>query len=165
MPVRRITLAGRVLHYGRYGGGAENEALTPLYLGYPGLVRGYDLDSVINDCVAAGTSSCPLIDRIAGSRLLLANLELRFPLFGLFGGSRYYGPFPIEAGVFYDAGAAWSRGASPKLFGTDRTTITSVGATLRVNLFGYAVVEANYVKALDRPNKPTRWEFSFMPGF
>ena len=42
MPVRPYTFALRGLYYGRYGSGAEDQRLPTLYLGYPGLVRGYD---------------------------------------------------------------------------------------------------------------------------
>ena len=42
MPVRPFTFAFRGLFYGRYGTDAEDFRLPTLYLGYPGLVRGYD---------------------------------------------------------------------------------------------------------------------------
>jgi Tol biopolymer transport system component len=42
MPVRPYTFALRGLYYGRYGSGAEDQRLPTLYLGYPGLVRGFD---------------------------------------------------------------------------------------------------------------------------
>ena len=42
MPVRPFTFAFRGLYYGRYGSDAEDQRLPALYLGYPGLVRGYD---------------------------------------------------------------------------------------------------------------------------
>ena len=43
VPTRPLTIAGRILHVGRYGGDAENNILTPLFLGYPNLVRGYEI--------------------------------------------------------------------------------------------------------------------------
>ena len=42
MPVRPYTIALRGMYYGRLGDDAEDEMLPALYLGYPGLVRGYD---------------------------------------------------------------------------------------------------------------------------
>src|SRR5262249_48064722 len=43
MPVSFYTIAGRVMHYGRYGSGGNDPRLFPLFLGYPNLVRGYDV--------------------------------------------------------------------------------------------------------------------------
>ena len=52
MPVRPFTIALRGMHYGRYGRDSEDARLSPLYLGYPGLVRGYDVSSFdANECV------------------------------------------------------------------------------------------------------------------
>ncbi len=42
MPIRPYTIALRGMYYGRLGADGENEMLPTLYLGYPGLVRGYD---------------------------------------------------------------------------------------------------------------------------
>ena len=108
MPVRPFTFAFRVLHYGRYGSGAEDNRLTPLFIGYSDLVRGYDAGSFTNEELAAD-SSHNVFNRLFGSKIAVANFELRFPLFGaLHLGGGYYGILPLETGVFYDAGAAWS---------------------------------------------------------
>jgi hypothetical protein len=166
MPIRPFTLATRVLFYGRVGSGANDDRLSPIYLGYPGLVRGYDVNSFsAEECETTATSNCSIIDRIGGSRLLIANVELRFPLLGLFGGDSYFGPFPVEGAVFFDGGTAWSGGKPPKLLGAGHKSVSSVGAGLRVNVFGFAVVEIDYVKPFDRPVKGAHWQFSFMPGF
>jgi len=133
MPVRPWTLAGRLLHVGRYGRDAEDPRLGALFLGYPGLVRGYDNGSFDpNECPAATTpSGCPVFDRLLGSRLLLANAELRFPLFGVLGiGGGYYGAFPLEAAVFADAGVAWTESDRPTFFGGNRPGVSSAGFLL-----------------------------------
>ena len=57
----------------------------PLCPGAPGLVRGYDYNSFsAQDCTAASTgfTGCAELDRLLGSRLAVANLELRVPLIG-----------------------------------------------------------------------------------
>ena len=46
MPVSFYTIAARVMHYGRYGSGGEDPRLFPLFIGYPNLVRGYDVELV-----------------------------------------------------------------------------------------------------------------------
>jgi outer membrane protein assembly factor BamA len=164
MPVRPFTFALRGLYYGRYGRDAENDLLLPVFIGYPELVRGYGFGSFrSSECGLDG--SCPVLDRLSGSRMLVANAELRFPLWGAFGGSNFYGPLPIELGVFADAGAAWDKGRSLHLTGADRDLVRSVGATVRVNLFGFAIGEVDYVRPLDRPGRGWLWQFSLRPGY
>jgi len=165
MPVRKFTLAGRLLHYGRYGGGAEDYRLSPVFLGDPGLVRGYDSGS-FNASEADTNGYFPAFDRLSGSKVLIANAELRFPLFGAFGiGKGYYGILPVEAAAFYDAGVAWQSDHKAWFLGGDRKPVRSTGGALRVNLMGYAVAEVDYVKPLDRPLKSWYWEFNLTPGF
>jgi hypothetical protein len=166
MPVRPITLAGRVLHYGRYGRGADDPRLYPLFLGDAGFVRGYSSGSfTVSECGASTTGGCPGFERLIGSRLLVANVEARAPLFGLLGANNLYGPVPIEVGVFFDAGVAWDSASSPKLLGGTREIVKSVGATARLNLFGFAVLQADYAKALDRGGRKPTWQINLMTGF
>jgi hypothetical protein len=167
MPVSFYTIAGRILHYGRYGSGGEDERLFPLYIGYPSLVRGYDVNTLdASECVADATSDCPAFDRLVGSRVLVANLEFRFPLLRPFGASqRMYGPVPVEVALFADGGVAWSRGARPSLFGGDAEGVSSVGAALRVNMFGFAVGEFAFAHPLQRPEKGWVFQFNLSPGF
>lgn len=161
-----FTFATRVLHYGRYGQDAETTKLAALFVGYPGLVRGYDSNSFdSNEFVATSDSTfdSPVIDRLFGSKITVANFELRFPLFRVLGlGSGYYGPLPIETGVFYDLGAAWQRGSKVSFF---NDAVKSYGATARLNLLGYAVLEIDYVNPVDRPQKGWFWQFNLTAGF
>ena len=166
MPVRPFTIALRGMFYGRFGRDAENPLLTPVYLGYAELVRGYDYGSFrVEECGTAVNGTCPVFDKLFGSRMALANLELRFPLWGAFGGDNFYGPLPVELGVFTDAGAAWDRSGRLKLTGTDGKLVRSVGALVRANLLGFAVLEIDYVRPLDRPGRGWLWAFNLRPGF
>ena len=114
MPVRPYTIALRGMYYGRVGQDAEDGMLPALFLGYPGLVRGYDRYSFeAAECSDGTGSSCPAFDRLIGSRVAIANAELRFPIWGAFGGNQFYGPLPIEAAIFTDAGVAWGRASAP----------------------------------------------------
>jgi outer membrane protein assembly factor BamA len=164
MPIRRVTFAARVAHAGRYGPDAQNSVLFPLFLGYQTLVRGYDYNSFsASECPSTG-ATCPAFDRLFGSRLLLGNVEVRMPLLGVLGlGSGYYGALPIEAGVFADAGIAWNSDQATSL--NHRQAVTSAGAVMRMNLFGFAVAELDYVKPFQRPQKGWYWELSLAPGF
>jgi outer membrane protein assembly factor BamA len=166
MPVRPLTLAGRVLHYGRYGADGEDERLAPLFLGYPNLVRGYELGSFSSaECRPDAVSDCPAFDRLMGSRLVVANVELRFPLVGIFQGEFNYGPIPIEGFVFGDAGRTWTSSSEPASLAADRRWVRSAGAGVRVNTFGYAVLEFAAVRPFDRPDDGWRFVFNIVPGF
>ncbi|MGH7699460.1 MAG: BamA/TamA family outer membrane protein [Gemmatimonadales bacterium] len=170
MPVRPFTLAGRVLHVGRYGPNADDGRIFPLYLGYPSLVRGYDFGSFeVNECPSTARTifDCPVIAQLFGSKMLVGNVELRFPLFGLLGlGDGYYGILPVDAALFYDAGLAWTDTQGAQLFGDGpRRFVTSAGATLRMNLFGYAIGQLDYVRPLQRPERDWMLRLSLTPGF
>ena len=65
-----------------------SERLPRLFLGYSGLVRGYDPGSFEStECGIEPDGSCPAFDRLIGSKIALANAEMRVPLWSLFGGS------------------------------------------------------------------------------
>jgi Tol biopolymer transport system component len=179
MPVPFYTIATRVMHYGRYGAGGEDQRLFPLFVGYPNLVRGYDIGTFdAADCVATATSQCPAFDRLVGSRLLVANIELRFPLLRPFGASqKMYGPVPVEVAFFADGGLAWNNlsaaSLSPGVLGTTNAPhpfsihdgVASAGVTLRVNLFGYAVGEFDFSHPFQRPGRGFVFQFNLSPGF
>jgi len=80
MPIRPITLAGRVIHYARYGSGGNDPRITPLFIGYPNLVRGYDVNSFSASECGNNGATCPVFEQLVGSRIGVANLELRLPL-------------------------------------------------------------------------------------
>ena len=166
MPKRPFTVALRGMYYGRFGADAESPFLSPVFIGYPELVRGYDYGSFqASECGTTTNGTCPVFDRLIGSRMIVANAELRAPLWGAFGGDGYYGPLPIEIGVFADAGAAWEQGGSLRVTGADRNLVRSVGALLRVNLMGFAVGQLDYSRPLDRPGRGWIWQFSLRPGY
>jgi Tol biopolymer transport system component len=167
MPFRPLTLAFRGLYYGRHGQSAGDSRLPTLYLGYPGLVRGYESGSFrAEECGIQVDGSCPVFDRLVGSQVGILNAEVRFPLWGLFRPGRdFYGPLPIEMAVFGDAGRAWGptgttvRGEGPGEW------VSSAGIAMRVNLLGFAVGEINYVRPFNRPDRGWLWQFNLRPGF
>jgi hypothetical protein len=168
MPAPFYTLATRLIHYGRYGNDSTSTSLYPLYLGYPEFVRGYGVGSIrADECVAGPAGgTCEVYDRLLGSRLLVGNIELRFPLLRPFGvRSGMYGPVPIEVAFFADGGVAWTGSDRPSFFGGSREPISSTGASLRVSLFGYAVAQIDYAYPLQRPERGWVWAFNLIPGF
>jgi Tol biopolymer transport system component len=181
MPARPWTLAFRLLHTGRYGPDADDLALQPFYAGYDGLVRGYDYGSFnfAQECelnAAGDLVVCPTYDNLFGSKMLLANAEIRFPPLGVLGlGSGLFGYLPIEAYIFGDAGMAW--------YGEDQTLLTpnfddrpfwveggqskpvfSAGAGLRMNFFGFMIIGVHYVYPFTRV-RGGHLQFTFVPGF
>ncbi|MFH1834548.1 MAG: BamA/TamA family outer membrane protein, partial [bacterium] len=167
MPVSFYTIAGRILHYGRYGSDGEDPRLIPLFIGYPNLVRGYDIGSLsASECAADFSGRCPALDRLLGSRILVANLEFRFPLLRPFGLRRgMYGPVPIEAAAFADGGVAWTSGSKPTFLDGDRNPVTSAGFAFRVNVLGFALAQLAFVRPFERPDKGWVVQFSFAPAF
>jgi len=123
-----------------------SERLWPLFLGYENLVRGYDYGSFEYSEVDSSNPEAFDFNRLMGSRMLVANAELRFPVFGLLGlGKGYYGVWPLEFLAFYDIGTAWSKGEKPSVFGGEKKPVSSAGVGLRTNLFGVIVLGFDYV--------------------
>jgi outer membrane protein assembly factor BamA len=165
MPFGAWTIAGRFLHIGRYGRDAESLRLSPLFVGFPNLVRGYDIGSFdVDECPV--NANCALVDNLIGSRLVVTGVELRAPILGAFTGKLEYGPIPAELVGFFDAGVAWDEDSRPAGFGNGtRPWARSFGGGVRVNAFGYMIVELDAVRALDRPNDGWRFVFGVRPGF
>jgi Tol biopolymer transport system component len=164
--VRPLTLAGRALHFGRYGGGAMDSRLQDLFLGFPALVRGYDPTSyTVQDCPPASeTGECPAFDRLFGSRIGVANAELRLQLLGFLGVIPSRSFPPVELAPFFDAGVAWG-GPRRALRDARRNAVTSQGVSLRFNILGFAIGQLSYVRPNDRPRRDWMWQFSLLPGF
>ncbi|MBA3271250.1 MAG: PD40 domain-containing protein [Acidobacteria bacterium] len=167
MPFTPVTIAGRFLHVGRYGGDSESQMLSPLFVGFPSLVRGYDIGSFdFDDCQVDANGACSAVDQLIGSKLMVAGLEVRAPLVGLFTGNLEYGPIPAELIAFFDAGVAWDNDSRPSGFGNGtRPWARSFGAGVRVNALGYLIVELAAVRAIDRLDDSWRFVFGIRPGF
>ncbi len=163
MPLKPFTVAMRLLHYARYGKNAEDSRLSPLYLGYQSFIRGYEYNSFTPEEVARDPQKGPA--QLYGSKIVVGNLELRFPLFGLLGlGKGYYGILPIESALFLDSGLSWTKQEKPWFKNGNRKLVRSIGLALRFNL-GYFMGELDYVKPFDRPDNKWRFQFGFISGF
>jgi hypothetical protein len=175
LPVRPFTLAFRILHLGRYGKSAEDDRFYPLYLAYWDLVRGYESFTSTSDFDYG---------RLFGSKIIVGNVELRFPLLRLLGlGKGYFGAWPLEFFGFFDSGIAWANAPGywwggydaegnpdpslikPWFAGGDRKPIYSTGIGLRTNLFGMIVIGLNYVYPISNPLRGWHLQLSISPGF
>ena len=152
-----VTLAGRVTHFGRYGGGADDNRLNPLFVGYGQYIRGYSFGSFPDDNVEYSAFQ----DRLFGTSLGVATAELRVPLLGVPQLGLITFPFlPTELVLFADAGMAWGTytydsrtGGAGQTIGSrfsDQTPLFSAGVSGRINVLGALVVEPYYAFPLSR---------------
>jgi len=145
-----LGIAFRLYHSGRYGRNAETNVVYPLYIGYPWLVRGYEDISFYGQTGSGNNYDVFNVSNLAGSKILVSNLELRLPFSGprqlaLFR-SKY---FFTDLNLFFDAGLAWNNGDKIKLrwkpvYFNERIPVFSAGVSLRVNLLGAMIIEPYY---------------------
>jgi outer membrane protein assembly factor BamA len=110
---------------------------------------------------------------LLGSRVAVANAELRFPLVRHIElGFLPVDLPPLDGLVFYDAGLAWSRGQAvtlrrPAAYDVDaqRYPLRSYGFGLRLNLFNYAIVRWDYAVPVDQQTRRGVWTWSLWPSF
>jgi outer membrane protein assembly factor BamA len=161
MPVRPYSLAVRVLHSARYGPDGDDPRLMSNFLGSASLVRGHRID--LRYCPPDPARVCG--DELLGSRLVVSNVELRFPLWGLFSRQIDYGRIPADGFIFADGGIVWS-GSHPFGFtqGGRVNGISSIGAGIRLNAGGLPF-EVAAIRALDGPRPAWQSDFGFRIGF
>jgi hypothetical protein len=175
-----MVLASRFLFFGRFG---RDDNQFPMFLGNTELIRGYTAGSLRrNECATDSSTSlsltgCSALDQLIGSRVAVANLELRFPLISnLTLGVLPVRLPPIEGALFFDAGLAWDRRHSftdgtivwrrtGENADAVRQPLRSWGASIRGNLLGFIVLRADYAKPLDRPGTSAYWTLSIGPTF
>lgn len=170
--VKPVAFAYRAMHYARYGSDAESSKLSPLFVGYPTLVRGYDAYSFYRYQDIDSTSLS--IEQLIGTRMIISNFEIRLPFTGprrlTLISSRF---FYTELTGFLDGGIAWTRnsrlavlpeaGASPQV---KRIPVFSAGGSVRVNLFGMLVIEPFYAFPFQRKGLERGvFGINFAPGW
>jgi WD40 repeat protein len=168
---RPVTFAIRGIHYGRYGRDSENPLIQPLYVGQPDLVRGYEFGSInLDECARnnPNPNTCPVFDRLFGSKIAVANAEVRIPLFGTKEFGIFSGFIPTEVAPFVDAGLAWNQGDHPKVkFQTntnERVPVVSAGVSFRL-LLSYIPLEFYWAKPFQRPDRGLVFGFNIIPGW
>ncbi|MFO7932514.1 MAG: hypothetical protein R6U78_00395 [Bacteroidales bacterium] len=146
--VKPFSLAFRIYHYGRYGKGSDSDVVSPIYMGYPWLIRGYEnLSFYSTNTVQSGSIN---VSNLSGSRILVGNAELRLPVSGperlALIGSKW---FLVDLNLFFDGGVAWTRENVPELKWQassfeDRIPVFSTGASIRINMLGALILEPYY---------------------
>jgi WD40 repeat protein len=170
-----FTLATRALYYGRSGRDAYQ---FKMFLGYPDLIRGQTSGSYSrNECAVSqvdpnSATGCPALDQLVGTSVAVANAEIRAPVITPGKGIWPVGVPPVELAAFFDAGVAWDDSSSVRWtrpagssLSAIRVPLTSVGASARVNLFGFVILRFDYTKPLQRPGVKPYWTISFGPVF
>lgn len=162
--VRPVTFAARIYGFGRFYQNNATSSLYPIFIGYPYLIRGYEAQTFYTNNTTATNNFT--INQLFGNRVGIFNLEARLPFTGpeklaviksklLF----------TDLNVFFDAGLAYSPGdkvtfgLDPQYVRTDITGVdpttgkpvtskvyshvpaTSVGISLRINVFGAFILE------------------------
>jgi Tol biopolymer transport system component len=167
-----VTLAMRGMADLSYGAGEE---FIPKYIGNPYFLRGYDRDNFYTGggCTpdAGSAASCNL-NELFGSRIALANIELRFPLERDIPLGFLPIVFPPLDGLFFaDVGMAWSHGQTisfqrPANYNEalQRYPLASYGAGLRLNLYNIAVLRWDYAIPLSIHGSGY-WRWSIGPNF
>ncbi|MGK7393979.1 MAG: BamA/TamA family outer membrane protein [Candidatus Cyclobacteriaceae bacterium M3_2C_046] len=143
-----FTFAFRGMHYGRYGGSQDSEILYPVVIGSDYLVRGYDISSIRRS--PNPEQNTLNMNQLVGSKMAVFNAEVRFPFTGpkklaLFKSGLLFS----DLALFADAGMVWNRTSDlgDVSFGTQANAqkpIISTGVAMRINLFGYMVLEPYY---------------------
>jgi hypothetical protein len=193
--INPICIATRLYHVGRYGSNSSNDVIRALYIGWPWLVRGfYNYDYY---GTSGSINPSDRIDQLFGSRIAVANLELRIPFTGP---ARLclipFKYFISELSFFTDAGLAWNpdnyfswklkRYPIKKInyynlavsnpdnlepyndysYSKYRYPHVSYGISLRINFFGYMVLEPYYAVPIEMGGfKNGNFGLNFLPGW
>jgi len=169
-----VVLASRLLYFGRIGRDADE---FRIFGGNTELIRGNTSGSYRrNECLDAndpGTQSgCVELDRLIGTQLGLVSAEIRFPILTPAFGFVPRGFPPLEGALFYDVGLTWddrSVLAWSRQPGDDplrvRTPMQTFGASVRLNLFGFAIARLDYAIPQERSRVKGLWTFSLGPAF
>jgi len=171
--IRPFGIAFRFYNYGMYGKDVEKSVIPPLYIGYPWLIRGYDNISAGNSNSLEGNTFD--ISWLTGTRIAVANAELRLPLSGPERLALIKSKWLLtDLNLFFDSGLAWSHGEkvrfdmNPLARANDNQTypVFSTGVSLRVNLFGYLIVEPYYAFPLQNGGFGNgSFGVNFIPGW
>ncbi len=158
-----IGLAFRVMHYGRYG--EDENAFFPIYVGSPWYVRGYSNGNPEQRLAQNGLT----FDDLVGSKIGVANFEVRIPFTGperlaliksgfLFSDLNFF----VDGGVAFNDIKQFNPSEDSNL--SEAEPIFSVGASLRVNLFGAIILEPFYAYPLLKESKGV-FGLNFIPGW
>jgi outer membrane protein assembly factor BamA len=152
MPVKPFSVALRLLHSARYGGDGSDPRLLSNFLGSSYFVRGHRQD--LRYCRPDADRVCG--DDLIGHQLLVGNIEVRVPLWGIKSRQIKYGMFPVDGFMFADGGMIKGE--------QRRTAISSFGGGVRINAMGFPL-EIAAMRAVDGPRPRWQFDLGFRVGF
>ena len=180
--LKPITVAGRLYSYSRFG--PDEGRLYPLYVGYNYLIRGYEANSFYKN---GNTSTNGFdINQLVGTKIAVANFEVRLPFTGPKKLAAIESKFLFsDLNAFFDIGLAYEKGSKvafrsePSFLGTrqnprtgaiedvyERIPAMSAGVSLRVNVFGYFVLEPYFAIPFQRKDVSGGvFGLTFSPGW
>lgn len=179
--LKPVTLAARAYNYSRFG--RDENRLYPLYVGYNYLIRGYEANSFYKK--GTGSTNGFDINQLVGTKIAVANFEVRIPFTGPKRLSAIESKFLFsDLNAFFDIGLAWDKNSEvafrsePARIGTrineqgqevvvyERIPAMSAGVSLRVNVFGYFVLEPYYAFPFQRKDiSGGVFGLTFAPGW
>jgi len=134
--LKPVTLAARFNAFGRFG---QDTGLYPYYIGYPFLIRGYESQTFYGSNTSGPTNGFT-ISQLSGSRVAVANFEIRLPFTGPEKLSAIKSKFLFtELNLFFDAGLAWNRGNQIKF----QKSPDFIGLQQQVDNTGKPVLDKN----------------------
>lgn len=179
----RLTVAGRIISNTTFGRD-QNQYYAQQFVGYPTLIRGYEYNSFYRN--GNLNSSGFGINQLVGSKMAVANFELRLPFTGPERLSAITSRFLFsDLNAFFDIGLAYDNDSkvafrkTPRQLGTaqnqftgnienvfERVPAMSAGLSLRVNVFGYFVLEPYYAFPFQRTDvNGGVFGLTFSPGW
>ena len=168
--LKPFSFAVRGLHIGRYGKDPVDDFSYPLYLGYPGFIRGYNTNSYYDRQALIDPTFTYM--ELVGTKLFLSSFEVRLPFTGPEKLAVIKSGFLFtELALFFDAGLAYNEFDDISLnMNTDdplkRLPVFSTGLSLRVNLFGYMILEPYYAFPINRTGMLSGvFGLNFIPGW
>jgi Tol biopolymer transport system component len=165
-----VTLGFRIFSWGRFFGQSQKNVLPQAYLGYEDWVRGYSMGSFELSSCTSEDGSCPEFERLLGTRVAVANAEVRLPLLGNDQLGLINFPYiPLDIVGFFDAGVAWTA-SSPIVWRIQRRSdqripVFSTGVAIRFNLLGALVFQFFSAYPFQRPGEGFKWGFFIAPGW
>jgi hypothetical protein len=175
--MKPVTFATRFYSYSRIG--RDQDKLYPLFIGYPYLIRGYESNSFYKNGSATQTGGFD-INQLVGSKMAVANFELRLPFTGptkkLAAVESKF--FISDLNTFFDIGLAYDKNSKVAFHSTpgivsgsgttavyERIPAMSTGISLRVNVLGYFILEPYYAIAFQRQDSKGVFGLTFAPGW
>jgi len=157
-----VTFAIRGMGYARFE--ETLNSVYPIFIGQMGFVRGYDFAFGANQNEVGGDLQ---LSQLFGSKVGLTSFEVRLPFTGpkqlsLIGSKALF----TDLALFFDAGIAFDEfeELGSNFSGIKPELAMSVGASVRVNLFGALIIEPYWAYPLQE-NGRVVFGLNFIPGW